>query len=306
MAVLSFRLKELASVSSTNDVVKRAIEAGESEGFAVRADIQTSGYGRQGRIWASPQGGLYMSVLLRPAVELSRLSSLSLATALSVRRALALCVKDASTIRVKWPNDIVVVSDDVSCIALEPSQCAYSLTQEHQMCNLNISRDSHSSNSLSFELRSLSETKSHKTSFVYRKLAGMTHEVHKGAVCVGIGVNVTQESKLAMLSEYAKNKPIYISSLDSVQHVCAADLAPMVLNSLARVYDVWQRCGIEALREEYTECSCLDGHVVCVASHEGQVIAQGIARGINAKGCLLLEDPDGVLHSFASGEVHLI
>ena len=81
----SFRLRELAEVSSTNDVVKRALEAGEPEGLAVRACRQTGGYGRQGRTWTSPEGGLYLSLLLRPRVPSAQLPTLSLVAGLAVR-----------------------------------------------------------------------------------------------------------------------------------------------------------------------------------------------------------------------------
>ena len=62
---LPFRILLLEEVSSTNDEVKRALEAGEPEGLVVRALAQVSGYGRQGRSWTSPEGGLYCSLLLR-------------------------------------------------------------------------------------------------------------------------------------------------------------------------------------------------------------------------------------------------
>ena len=106
----SFRLRELAEVSSTNDVVKRALEAGEPEGLAVRACRQTGGYGRQGRTWTSPEGGLYLSLLLRPRVPSAQLPTLSLVAGLAVREAVAsfLDTKDAGSILVKWPNDVVV------------------------------------------------------------------------------------------------------------------------------------------------------------------------------------------------------
>ena len=45
---LAFRLRVLDEVTSTNDEVKRALEAGEPEGLALRARRQTGGYGRQG------------------------------------------------------------------------------------------------------------------------------------------------------------------------------------------------------------------------------------------------------------------
>ena len=108
--LLAFRLRVLDEVTSTNDEVKRALEAGEPEGLALRARRQTGGYGRQGRAWASPEGGLYLSLLLRPSVDAALLPTLSLVTALAVRRAVAglLPAEAAESVQVKWPNDLVV------------------------------------------------------------------------------------------------------------------------------------------------------------------------------------------------------
>ena len=107
---LAFRLRVLDEVTSTNDEVKRALEAGEPEGLALRARRQTGGYGRQGRAWASPEGGLYLSLLLRPSVDAALLPTLSLVTALAVRRAVVglLPAEAAESVQVKWPNDLVV------------------------------------------------------------------------------------------------------------------------------------------------------------------------------------------------------
>ena len=118
----SFRLRELAEVSSTNDVVKRALEAGEPEGLAVRACRQTGGYGRQGRTWASPEGGLYLSLLLRPRVPSAQLPTLSLVTGLAVREAVA-AVADGSaaeSVLIKWPNDVVALPDDPAAVPAVP------------------------------------------------------------------------------------------------------------------------------------------------------------------------------------------
>ena len=74
-------------MTSTNEVVKHALEEGEPEGLAVRARCQSGGYGRQGRTWASPEGGLYLSLLLRPHVPPAQLPTLSLVAGLAVREA---------------------------------------------------------------------------------------------------------------------------------------------------------------------------------------------------------------------------
>ena len=62
-----FRLLELGAVGSTNDVARELADQGEPEGLFVRAQEQTAGRGRHGRVWQSPPGNLHASLLLRPA-----------------------------------------------------------------------------------------------------------------------------------------------------------------------------------------------------------------------------------------------
>ena len=118
---LPFRILLLEEVSSTNDEVKRALEAGEPEGLVVRALAQVSGYGRQGRSWTSPEGGLYCSLLLRPQTAPRELPTLSLVVGMAVRRALVELagVAAAETVRIKWPNDVVCEQGKLCGISLE-------------------------------------------------------------------------------------------------------------------------------------------------------------------------------------------
>lgn len=116
-----FRVLLLDEVSSTNDEVKRALEDGEPEGLVVRALRQVAGYGRQGRAWTSPAGGLYCSLLLRPQVEPRELPTLSLVVGMAVRRALVALAGDAAaqSVRIKWPNDVVCEQGKLCGISLE-------------------------------------------------------------------------------------------------------------------------------------------------------------------------------------------
>lgn len=110
---MEFTLRVYDEVTSTNEMVKRAIEAGEPEGRAVFARMQSAGYGRQGRSWASPAGGMYLSLLLRPRVPAAQLPTLSLALGVAVRRALvSLAPAMDARLRMKWPNDLVVAACD--------------------------------------------------------------------------------------------------------------------------------------------------------------------------------------------------
>lgn len=103
-----YRIQRFDTVVSTNELVKHALEMGYDEGLVCRASEQVGGYGRQGRTWSSPRGGLYQSMLLRPAVPSAQLPTLSLVVAVAVRRALlGFGELGFDAIQLKWPNDVV-------------------------------------------------------------------------------------------------------------------------------------------------------------------------------------------------------
>ena len=94
-------------VVSTNDQALALARNGAGEGNLVVADRQTGGRGRQGRPWHSAPGlGLWLSLVLRPALEARRSTLVSLAGALGI----ATTLRQGWGIRagVKWPNDVVV------------------------------------------------------------------------------------------------------------------------------------------------------------------------------------------------------
>ena len=100
--ILTFR-----RATSTNDVAVNLARGGAVEGTVVVAEEQTKGRGRIGRNWYSPpNSGLWFSVILRPSLAASRSTTISLAGALAITRAL----KDSYGVRplIKWPNDILV------------------------------------------------------------------------------------------------------------------------------------------------------------------------------------------------------
>ncbi len=103
-------------IDSTNDEAKRQGDAGAPEGTLVICETQTKGRGRMGRSWASPQEGLYMSLLLRPALTREKAGLITLITAVAVTQALRNFGVDAG---IKWPNDVVVNGKKVCGILTE-------------------------------------------------------------------------------------------------------------------------------------------------------------------------------------------
>jgi len=102
---------------STNDVLKEMAKNGAPEWTAVIARRQNRGRGRLGRSFVSPEGGLYMSLLLRP--ELSAADSLFITTTAAVSVAEAIESMGIEKVGIKWVNDIYIDNRKVCGILTE-------------------------------------------------------------------------------------------------------------------------------------------------------------------------------------------
>jgi len=104
----------LQETTSTNDEAKHAAKSGAPHGSTWVAESQTAGRGRQGRTWLSPRGeNLLFSVLWRQPCPVSRLPLLSIAAGIAVCD-VARRVAAGADVRLKWPNDVVLVGTDGS------------------------------------------------------------------------------------------------------------------------------------------------------------------------------------------------
>ena len=119
-----FRLHHYATLGSTNDEAKALARAGAAEGALVWADAQTAGRGRRGRIWQSPPGNLYLSLVLRPDAAPSRAAQLGFVAALGLGDALQPLVGPALPLRYKWPNDLLANGRKLAGILLESETSA--------------------------------------------------------------------------------------------------------------------------------------------------------------------------------------
>jgi len=101
---MDFKILRYKKVNSTNEVARKLAEAGAHEGTVVVAEEQTAGKGRKGDYWHSPRGGLWFTMILRPAVDTQKSPLLSLLTGLAVQRALK---RHGVESRIKLPNDVI-------------------------------------------------------------------------------------------------------------------------------------------------------------------------------------------------------
>jgi BirA family biotin operon repressor/biotin-[acetyl-CoA-carboxylase] ligase len=108
------RQERFATVGSTNDVIRGWLAEGTPEICLAVADEQTAGRGREGRTWLAPAGrALLLSVGFRPTwlapERVWRLAgTVSLAMADAAEEVAFLADR---SIRLKWPNDLVIETD---------------------------------------------------------------------------------------------------------------------------------------------------------------------------------------------------
>jgi BirA family biotin operon repressor/biotin-[acetyl-CoA-carboxylase] ligase len=113
-----WRLIALDAIDSTNRHARELAAEGAAHGTVVTARRQDRGRGRYGRDWVSPEGNLYVSVLLRPPVALEEAGQLTFVAALSTADALA-AVAPAVPTALKWPNDVLARGRKIAGILLE-------------------------------------------------------------------------------------------------------------------------------------------------------------------------------------------
>ena len=104
---MKWEIKQFNSLESTNTTAR-----GFEPGTIIMAESQTAGRGRYGRIWQSPVGNLYVSLVF-PS-DCRRDKYLSFLTGLALAESLP-----EFSVRLKWPNDVLLDGKKVAGILLE-------------------------------------------------------------------------------------------------------------------------------------------------------------------------------------------
>ena len=107
---------ELEACGSTSDEAARLARAGASHGTIVIAERQNNGRGRDGRVWQSPAGGLYLSAVLRPPMPIVDVPPMTLAIGIGVCEAIRTTGAPAV---LKWPNDVLVDGRKLAGVLVE-------------------------------------------------------------------------------------------------------------------------------------------------------------------------------------------
>lgn len=263
---LPFSVTVLDATPSTNSLVKDGLRAGCPEGAVCVAVEQCGGYGRQGRLWASPVGGVYLSLALRPEVPLAQLPTLSLVVSLAVRAALQRlgCVRK---VQIKWPNDVVCPEGKLCGISLEALAGGVCVG-----VGVNALRPAEDvvvggKNSPTYAFEGLQD-------------------------CEGAGEGAVEGS-------------VGEEGLSAGQARFLEDIAACVLAELEGRYARWTAEGFAAFCDEYNRLLSLRGAKVEAVSMAGDALVSGMVERADEQGRLLLRQPDGTLFPAQSGEIHL-
>lgn len=228
---------------STNIQAKRLAEDGMPHGTLVLAGAQKAGRGRRGRHWESPeQGGIFMTLLLRPSFAPQKASMLTIIAAMAVAKAIR--IETSLPAEIKWPNDIVLNGKKICGILTE-------LNTEIDTINY---------------------------------------------VVAGIGINVSNQAFGKEINATATSL-----ALEGGGTLYRATLIEAVLEQFEYYYEIFCRnLDLSFILEEYNSFLVNRNRQVRILDPKEPFT--GIAKGINAKGELLVETENGET-SVSSGEV---
>ncbi|MGJ8570828.1 MAG: biotin--[acetyl-CoA-carboxylase] ligase [Hoeflea sp.] len=135
-----FRHIALGDVASTNAECMERARAGDVGGLWITATRQTGGRGRRGRTWVSEPGNLYSSLLLIDPGPQEALASLPLAVTVAVYEAVLSALPDGarSSLKIKWPNDLLINGHKTSGILIEAEQLADDRRAVVVGCGINV------------------------------------------------------------------------------------------------------------------------------------------------------------------------
>jgi len=136
-----------------------------------------------------------------------------------------------------------------------------------------------------------------------KKLGGILVEVsgESDGPCsavIGLGLNLFMPETDA---ENITQAWTDLSKITGHKQLSRNALAGILLNHLLSVIAEYERGGIQAYLDEWRGYDCLNGNAATLFI--GQQQFEGIVRGIDDNGMLLLERTDGNVQTFASGEV---
>ena len=113
--IIGKEIKYFKETESTNTTA-REMAGKAAEGTIVIAESQTGGRGRMGRKWLSPEGGIWLSIILKPKMQPVYAPRITFLAGVAVAKTIRSLGLEA---KIKWPNDVLVRGKKVCGILTE-------------------------------------------------------------------------------------------------------------------------------------------------------------------------------------------
>lgn len=113
---LNYNYNYFDTLDSTTTIAREKAKENNKFNSIIIAKRQTNSKGRFDRVWTSPEGGLWFSIVLKPEIQSNYASSITQIAAAALVKALNNMNIDC---KVKWPNDIYLNNKKLSGILTE-------------------------------------------------------------------------------------------------------------------------------------------------------------------------------------------
>jgi BirA family biotin operon repressor/biotin-[acetyl-CoA-carboxylase] ligase len=327
-------LTTLGSTATTNDealVVAAALARSgglyEALPLVVVSERQTAGRGRLGRVWTSPPGGVYLSVLAEVALPAEAAEAALFAEAVQPTEA-AEAIQSAEAVEAveaarsaevalfAQPTESAEVVGAARSVeakrregAEAPSSSALSVASLSPLTAL-AAHDALQG----FSSQRLSIKWPNDLVLERGKLAGILVEAKRGGAVFPNAPKVSPKSLFAVIGVGINvNRPTEGAFVDAAYLQEGAgrgleleEVAAAVIDGILAYHASWldAGCSFAPFAVEYRRRMALLGVPVCVRSATGMVIASGSVKGVDKQGRLLVAQAQGVV-AVAAGEVTL-
>ncbi len=260
-------------IDSTNSYLKSNQELLQHHGLVVRTNMQTSGRGRASRKFVSlPGKNLTFSVVLHPQKPASEIQIYSLLASVVVARVLENYV---NSIRLKWPNDVIVRSKKICGILLE---------------TINIPKQNFPILIMGIGLNTKGTYKDYPD------------DLKNIVTTLEFEMSRKSETKINLKKTIVKNETIFNQLLDELER-CLEEFSEIKkIAGNKKIID-----GRSALLKEWLDRSRAKGRKVCsLYSTKVQRNSKGklgIIEGLTSEGYLQIRTEDGNILTHVSGDI---
>jgi len=107
------------TIDSTQNFAIKISSNPIENGAVIISQKQARGRGRFGRRWLSPQGGIWLSIVLHPTFDISVITLFPIASSLALANAIEKTFQIDS--KLKWPNDVTIKGKKVAGMLVDAS-----------------------------------------------------------------------------------------------------------------------------------------------------------------------------------------